>query len=68
MLWIAYDPSITDPMRNREQFNGSKPAWGESEEDFEAKQGVDVPVPGDQLQLRMGLRIVERRVMVRRRI
>ena len=61
MMWIAYDPSITDYLKNREQFNGWKPAWGESEEDFDAKQGIDVPQVGDRLALRMGYRTVESR-------
>jgi hypothetical protein len=61
MLWIAYDPSISDHLKNREQFNGEKPAWGESREDFEAKQGIPVPEVGDELMLRMGRRVVEYR-------
>lgn len=64
MMWIAHDPSIGDPERNREQFNGHKPAWGESEEDFLSKQGVDVPNIGDELTLRMG----HRRVYDRRQV
>lgn len=63
MLWIAYDPSISDHRKNREQFNGEKPAWGESLDDHLAKQGIDVPQEGDQLSLRMGLReVVYRRL------
>ena len=63
MLWIAYDPSNSDHLKNREQFNGQKPAWGEPAEDFLAKQGVDVPQVGDSLNLRMGHRtVVERRL------
>jgi len=61
MLWIAYDPSITDYKKNREQFNGDKPAWGESFDDFNSKQGIDVPHVGDRLALRMGVRYVESR-------
>lgn len=61
MLWIAYDPSINDYLKNREQFNGEKPAWGESTEDFLAKQGIPVPKVGDQLMLRMGSRTVDYR-------
>jgi hypothetical protein len=61
MKWIAYDPSIDDYKKNREQFNGDKPAWGESEDDFLAKQGVDVPQVGDVLSLRMGYRTVQAR-------
>ena len=34
MLWIAYDPSVNDHYKNREQFNGQKPAWGESLDDY----------------------------------
>jgi hypothetical protein len=57
MMWIAYD--VMGPhIGGREQFNGEKPAWGESEDDFLANQGVDVPVIGDQLSLRMGMRRV----------
>lgn len=63
MTWIAYDPMFTDRRKNREQFNGDKPAWGESWDDFYAKQGVDVPLVGDTLSLRMGNRTVyERRL------
>jgi hypothetical protein len=63
MEWIAYDPSILDHLKMREQFNGDKPAWGESEEDFRAKQGVDVPQVGDELDLRMGWRrVTDRRL------
>lgn len=58
MMWIAYDPSINDHMKNREQFNGEKPAWGESLADFNARQGVDVPNIGDTLSLRVGYREV----------
>lgn len=61
MLWIAYDPSIHDYMKNREQFNGAEPAWGESMQDHLAKQGVEVPRVGDELILRMGPRVVEYR-------
>ena len=61
MLWIAYDPMVRDYLTMREQFNGTKPAWGESEVDFQAKQGVDVPQVGDQLSLRMGRRTVYQR-------
>ena len=61
MLWIASDPGMFDDMKNREQFNGREPAWGESREDHLAKQGVPVPEVGDQLSLRMGLRVVEYR-------
>jgi hypothetical protein len=61
MLWIAYDPSITDHLKNREQFNGETPAWGESMDEFNAKQNVDVPQLGDTLNLRMGRRVVEER-------
>jgi hypothetical protein len=56
--WIAYDPMVNDRLRNREQFNGDEPAWGESLEDHLAKQGVDVPQVGDALNLRMGYRTV----------
>ncbi len=61
MLWIAFDPSVADPMRNREQFNGDAPAWGESLDDHLAKQNIPVPEVGDRLNLRMGLRNVESR-------
>lgn len=61
MLWIAYDPSETDHLKNREQFNGAKPAWGESYSDFATKQGVEVPNVGDELVLRMGKRTVQYR-------
>lgn len=62
MLWIAYDPSPGIPLSQaREQFNGDQPAWGDTQEEFEAKQGIDVPLPGDQLSLRMGMRTVEYR-------
>lgn len=61
MLWIAYDPSVFSNQENREQFNGTSPAWGESWADFNAKQGVDVPQVGDVLALRMGHRTVESR-------
>ena len=61
MLWIAYDPSIHDHLKNREQFNGDEPAWGESLDDHLDKQDVDVPQVGDIIQLRMGRRIVESR-------
>ncbi len=60
-LWVAYDPSNLDHLKNREQFNGAEPAWGESRDDFYAKQGVAVPLVGDVLQLRMGRRVVEER-------
>lgn len=63
MLWIAYDPSIFDHLKMREQFNGDEPAWGESLADHLSKQGVDVPLVGDELALRMGPRaVVERRL------
>lgn len=63
MHWIAYDPMIVDHLKNREQFNGDEPAWGESLDDHRAKQGVDVPQVGDTLSLRMGYRTVyERRL------
>jgi hypothetical protein len=63
MLWIAYDPMVSDHLKMREQFNGERPAWGESLGDFNAKQGVDVPQVGDTLSLRMGSRTVyERRL------
>lgn len=63
MLWIAYDPGISDYRKNREQFNGNDPAWGESVQDHLAKQGVDVPHIGDHVNLRMGHRVVvERRL------
>lgn len=52
MMWIAYDPSIHDHLKMREQFNGDQPAWGESQEDHDSKQGVDVPQVGDELDLR----------------
>jgi hypothetical protein len=58
MLWIAYDPMVIDHLKNREQFNGDKPAWGESMDDHLSKQGVDVPQLGDTLSLRMGYRTV----------
>lgn len=61
MLWYAYDPGVHDHLKNREQFNGKEPAWGEPLGDFLAKQGVPVPEVGDQLSLRMGLRTVEHR-------
>lgn len=61
MLWIAYDPDVHEHLKNREQFNGLKPAWGESFSDFSTKQGVDVPEVGDELNLRMGRRVVEHR-------
>lgn len=63
MTWIAYDPSSSDPNSNREQFNGDKPAWGETWDDFHAKQGIDLPQVGDVLALRMGDRtVVSRRL------
>lgn len=65
MLWIAYDPSVADYQKNREQFNGTEPAWGESMEDFQAKQGIPVPEVGDQLSLRMGMRTVDYRRLER---
>jgi hypothetical protein len=58
MMWIAYDPLIHDHLKNREQFNGDEPAWGESMDDHLAKQGVDVPLVGDDIQLRMGRVVV----------
>ncbi|MFA7264744.1 MAG: hypothetical protein WC054_00260 [Candidatus Nanopelagicales bacterium] len=58
MMWIAYDPMVFDRLKNREQFNGVEPAWGESLEDFKLKQGIDVPQVGDVLVLRMGVRTV----------
>jgi hypothetical protein len=61
MEWIAYDPGHPDPHSNREQFNGTKPAWGDTAEEFIAKQGIDLPMPGDQLNLRMGIRTVDYR-------
>lgn len=64
-MWIAYDPSVHDHLKNREQFNGERPAWGESEEDHQIKQGVPVPEVGDQLSLRMGYRTVESRRLER---
>lgn len=60
-LWIAYNPSIHDHRKNREQFNGDRPAWGESQEDHDLKQGIAVPHVGDQLNLRMGTVTVEAR-------
>jgi len=54
MMWIAYDPTISDHLTMREQFNGDAPAWGESTDDFKSKQKVDVPMVGDYIQLRMG--------------
>lgn len=61
--WIAYDPGVLDHTKNREQFNGTKPAWGESMDDFRSKQGVEIPQVGDALMLRMGRRVVvERRL------
>lgn len=65
MMWIAYDPSMSNAQGNREQFNGDEPAWGESMVDFAAKQGIDVPQVGDQLNLRMGLRVVDYRRLER---
>lgn len=63
MCWIAYDPGVRDHLKDREQFNGEKPAWGESVDDFRAKQDVDVPQVGDKISLRMGYRVVyERRL------
>jgi hypothetical protein len=63
MLWIAYDPSVFDHDKNREQFNGKEPAWGEPMDDHLAKQGIDVPQVGDELNLRMGARtVVQRRL------
>jgi hypothetical protein len=63
MMWIAYDPSILDHLKMREQFNGDEPAWGESLEDHLSKQRVDVPQVADELDLRMGFRtVVERRL------
>ncbi len=63
MMWIAYDPLISDHLKNREQFNGDEPAWGESLDDHRAKQGVDVPLVGDDIQLRMGrVSVISRRL------
>lgn len=63
MMWIAYDPSDPDQMTNREQFNGDRPAWGESMDEHLSKLGVDVPMVGDVLELRMGFRrVVTRRL------
>lgn len=61
MLWIAFDPMVGDHLTMREQFNGEKPAWGESLDDHLGKQGVDVPQVGDELSLRMGTRTVASR-------
>lgn len=61
MMWIAYDPGHLQSSACREQFNGDRPVWGDTQEEFEAKQGVDVPQVGDQLSLRMGIRTVEYR-------
>ena len=58
MVWIAYDPLNNDHLKNREQFNGEKPAWGEPLDDHLAKQNVDVPLVGDDIQLRMGRAVV----------
>lgn len=58
MTWIAYDPLNNDHLKNREQFNGEKPAWGEPLGDHLAKQNVDVPLVGDDIQLRMGRAVV----------
>lgn len=63
MLWIAYDPSNPDPLTNREQFNGDEPAWGDPLDEHNSKQGIDVPMVGDMLSLRMGYRVVESRRM-----
>lgn len=63
MLWIAYDPMINDHLKNREQFNGQKPAWGESLDEHLGKQNVDVPQVGDELVLRMGRRTVVSRIL-----
>jgi len=66
MTWIAYDPDPSLDLSNcREQFNGTSPVWGDTMEEFEAKQGVDVPQVGDQLCLRMGFRTVEYRRLER---
>lgn len=65
MLWIAYDPSDPDPFTNREQFNGDGPAWGESYDEHSSKLGVDVPMVGDVLSLRMGYRVVKSRRLER---
>lgn len=63
MMWIAYDPLNNDHLKMREQFNGDEPAWGEPLEDHLAKQGVDVPQVGDQIQLRMGcVEVISRRL------
>ncbi|WP_045740779.1 hypothetical protein [Actinoplanes rectilineatus] len=61
LMWIAYDLTISDNQKNREQFNGDAPAWGESLDDHLAKQGIPVPEVGDRLNLRMGVRTVESR-------
>lgn len=61
MHWIAHNPSIFDHLKNREQFNGDAPAWGESQEDHDLKQNIDVPMVGDELWLRMGSVVVESR-------
>lgn len=63
MTWIAYDPMVGDHLTMREQFNGDEPAWGESLDDFNGKQGVDVPQVGDELALRMGRRTVVSRIL-----
>lgn len=60
-LWIAFDPSVFDHRKDREQFNGEEPAWGESVDDFLSKQGVELPQVGDVLMLRMGRRTVQSR-------
>lgn len=65
MMWIAYDLSIHDPNKNREQFNGQKPAWGETVEQFLENRGVPVPQTGDSLSLRMGYRKVMSRRLQR---
>jgi hypothetical protein len=60
-MWIAYDPSVHDHLKNREQFNGEEPAWGESMGEFLTKQNIPLPEVGDTLMLRMGMRKVEYR-------
>lgn len=63
MMWIAYDPLNHDHLTSRERFNGDTPAWGEPLDDHLAKQGVDVPMVGDDIQLRMGLvTVINRRL------
>lgn len=60
-VWIAYEVLNDNYDRNREQFNGDKPAWGESVADWQSKQGVDVPVIGDEISTRNGVRTVYNR-------